>query len=338
MNTDLENALRSIEVARTKLQLLASNSPDNVDFTKLGALLDQAHTILTETPGTHIPAAPPVETTQIPANNQSSDFTLIKKIDPAMASNLAAAGINNFDDIANLRAADVANLTAALSLGTRINRENWIEEAAILAKDGTTAYVRSLPPTRPVQEIPQEPILHEPAAPEPVAPEPVAPAPVAPEPPAPEPAPSIALAAATASVAIATATAPNAPEDIPVAPQDVSDTAMAAEEADTELPEKSAPAPQAEVEIVELPGTVSEPEAPVSPEPSIDPVIKTTIDEPTAEPAAPSSTPPNDRREATVEIKPRTDSQLAYPNSDEDPDQVVKRFMRALTGDNDKDQ
>ena len=303
MNTDLENALRSIEVARTKLQLLSSGSLGNENLSKLGALLDQAHAILSEAPDTPTQVAPPVEITQILADNQSSDFTLIKKIDPAMASSLAAAGINSFDEIANLRADDVKNLAATLSLGTRINHENWIEEAAILAKGDETAYVRSLPPVRPTQEIPQDADLSEPTAPEPIAPEPIAVAGITPAPLVPEQIP----------------TEPEAPASI--APELAVATPAAATSYDASIedtpPESAAPAEP--TEFVE-PATIAEPKAA------------------DIELAEADVAPPNDRREASIEIKPRTDSQLAYPNSDEDPDKVVKRFMRALTGDSEKDQ
>jgi len=308
MNTDLENALRSIEVARTKLQLLSSGSLGNENLSKLGALLDQAHAILSEAPDTPTQVAPPVEITQILADNQSSDFTLIKKIDPAMASSLAAAGINSFDEIANLRADDVKNLAATLSLGTRINHENWIEEAAILAKGDETAYVRSLPPVRPTQEIPQDADLSEPTAPEPLAPEPIAPEP-------------IAVAGITP--------APLVPEQIPTEPEAPASIA----------PELAVATPAAATSYdASIEDTPPESAAPAEPTEFVEPA---TIAEPKAadiELAEADVAPPNDRREASIEIKPRTDSQLAYPNSDEDPDKVVKRFMRALTGDSEKDQ
>ena len=44
-----------------------------------------------------------------------------------------------------------------------------------------------------------------------------------------------------------------------------------------------------------------------------------------------------DDREATIEIVNRPDHQNAYPNTGEDPSEVVKRFLRALTADADAD-
>ena len=276
MNTDLENALRSIEVARTKLQLLSSDSPGNAKLSKLGALLDQAHAILSEAPDTQTQVAPPVDITQIVADNQSSDFTLIKKIDPAMASSLAAAGIKSFDEIANLRADDVKNLAATLSLGTRINHENWIEEAAILAKGDETAYVRSLPPVRPTREIPQDADLSEPTAPEPLAPEPITVAEIKPAPLVPEQIPTEPEAPATIAPELAVAT-PAAATSFDASIEDTS-------------PESAAPAEPTEF---------------------VEPAMIAELKAADIELAEADVAPPNDRREASIEIKPRTDSQLA---------------------------
>lgn len=61
------------------------------------------------------------------------DLTRIRNISAATAAALVAAGVRHFQDIADWRAADVARLTQRLHLGRRIHRENWIEQAALLA-------------------------------------------------------------------------------------------------------------------------------------------------------------------------------------------------------------
>jgi len=63
----------------------------------------------------------------------NDDLTLIRTIDRALARQLAAHGIRSFDAIANFVPADIQALSAALGLGRRINQENWIEQAAVLA-------------------------------------------------------------------------------------------------------------------------------------------------------------------------------------------------------------
>ena len=61
------------------------------------------------------------------------DLTRIRGINGALASALVARGIRTFEEIAHFSAADVRALAAALGLGTRISRENWIEQAAVLS-------------------------------------------------------------------------------------------------------------------------------------------------------------------------------------------------------------
>ncbi|MEL6747063.1 MAG: helix-hairpin-helix domain-containing protein, partial [Pseudomonadota bacterium] len=56
------------------------------------------------------------------------------------AAALNAHGINRFEQIAALTQTDVASLEQAVGAG-RISRENWIEQATILAKGGATAFV-----------------------------------------------------------------------------------------------------------------------------------------------------------------------------------------------------
>jgi predicted flap endonuclease-1-like 5' DNA nuclease len=72
----------------------------------------------------------------------ADDLTRISGIDAVLARALAAAGITRYQQIAGWTAADVAATTAKLSLGPRISRENWIEQAQVLAKGQETAYAR----------------------------------------------------------------------------------------------------------------------------------------------------------------------------------------------------
>ncbi|MEW5965115.1 MAG: hypothetical protein AB1749_16330 [Pseudomonadota bacterium] len=72
----------------------------------------------------------------------ADDLTRIRTIDAMLARTLAAAGITRYQQIADWTAADVAATTSRLGLGQRISRENWIEQAQVLAKGQETAYAR----------------------------------------------------------------------------------------------------------------------------------------------------------------------------------------------------
>lgn len=64
---------------------------------------------------------------------EPDDLTRIRGIDRGLAGALVALGVKHFEQIAGFTSADVRSLAAALSLGRRISRENWIEQAAMLA-------------------------------------------------------------------------------------------------------------------------------------------------------------------------------------------------------------
>lgn len=71
------------------------------------------------------------------------DFTRIRAIDAALSARLHAAGILSFADIARWVPEDVARADTALGLAGRIEREQWVEQAQILARGGETYYSRS---------------------------------------------------------------------------------------------------------------------------------------------------------------------------------------------------
>lgn len=61
------------------------------------------------------------------------DLTLVRGIDRALAERLAALGVDRFAQIAAWSAEEVRAMASALDLGARISRQNWIEQAAMLA-------------------------------------------------------------------------------------------------------------------------------------------------------------------------------------------------------------
>lgn len=71
---------------------------------------------------------------------KSDDLIAIRGINFETASRLNALGVRAYRQIADWSARDIASVRAALSLGTAITRENWIEQAALLdARSGPTA-------------------------------------------------------------------------------------------------------------------------------------------------------------------------------------------------------
>ena len=151
----------------------------------------------------------------------TEDLKRIKGIGPELEFRLNQAGIRRYAEIAAWTPPDVARINALIGQDGRVQHENWIEQAQILARGEETAFSRRMDrrevtggtsatwtPTAP-QEVAKAA-----AAPATVrAPEPIRAAP--PPPPAPPPAPVVAVspvvataaAAATAAIATAAATA-----------------------------------------------------------------------------------------------------------------------------------
>lgn len=98
-------------------------------------------------PSAPSPAPAPAARTQAlvvppPATEPPQDLKRIRLIDVATESALSRLGVFRYAQIAGWTAADVARISKHLGNGDRINEENWIEQAQILAKGGETAYAR----------------------------------------------------------------------------------------------------------------------------------------------------------------------------------------------------
>jgi predicted flap endonuclease-1-like 5' DNA nuclease len=76
----------------------------------------------------------------VPADGQ--DLKLVRGIDAAAERILNSLGVWRYADIARWGAGDVAAINNALHAPARIERENWIEQAAVLSKGVHTAYAR----------------------------------------------------------------------------------------------------------------------------------------------------------------------------------------------------
>lgn len=73
-------------------------------------------------------------------DEDGDDLRHIAFIDDRVAAQLNASGILRFSDIAHFTIDQVAVLSVRLGLGNRIAREQWVEQASILAAGNTTAY------------------------------------------------------------------------------------------------------------------------------------------------------------------------------------------------------
>lgn len=85
------------------------------------------------------------------------DLTRIRGIDRDLAARLRGLGVMTWDEIAGWRREDVRAISAALGLDGRISRENWIEQAAVLAIRRPPAATQA-PPPEPAPALPPEPV------------------------------------------------------------------------------------------------------------------------------------------------------------------------------------
>ncbi len=94
----------------------------------------------------------------------SDDLTRIRGIDSILQKQLRELGLRRFSDVAALTAADVKGLNDKLGAKGRIEQENWLGQAQILATGGETYYSRRVDRGMPVPEF-AEPASLAPAAP-----------------------------------------------------------------------------------------------------------------------------------------------------------------------------
>ena len=148
-------AAASAAVARPVAQVSASApAPATVDKTpeppRLATVVQSAPPAPAPVPAP-MPAPVPVETkpaaavaqTGPPAATGGDDLLRIRAIDADTEKRLQGIGVRRFDDIARWTPADINRVNQALGLTGRTDREQWIEQAQILAKGGETYYSRN---------------------------------------------------------------------------------------------------------------------------------------------------------------------------------------------------
>jgi large subunit ribosomal protein L19 len=72
---------------------------------------------------------------------EPDDLTRIKGLDAELATRLGGLGVIKFDQIANFSDDDIANVDEALSLGGRIENEDWVRQAQGLVAELAAAEV-----------------------------------------------------------------------------------------------------------------------------------------------------------------------------------------------------
>ena len=71
-----------------------------------------------------------------------SDLKRIRGVGVSIEKRLHAMGITSYEHIANWTASDIDRISQSLDFKGRIERENWVEQARILAAGGQTEFSR----------------------------------------------------------------------------------------------------------------------------------------------------------------------------------------------------
>lgn len=91
-------------------------------------------------PAAGAPARAAAITAPVADLTPAQDLKRIRRIDAKLEAELTRLGVRRYDHIAGWVRSDVERIGKALGLAGRINQENWIEQAQILAKGGQTHY------------------------------------------------------------------------------------------------------------------------------------------------------------------------------------------------------
>ena len=76
------------------------------------------------------------------ALRESDDLKRIRGIGVLIEKKLNQLGIVHYEQVANWTGADIERISSLLDFKGRIERENWIEQARILATGGQTEFSR----------------------------------------------------------------------------------------------------------------------------------------------------------------------------------------------------
>ncbi|MEM8547470.1 MAG: helix-hairpin-helix domain-containing protein [Pseudomonadota bacterium] len=102
----------------------------------VGGGADSASTVATAVAPSEEAAAPP------PQQPMPQDLTTIRGIDAATAVVLEREGVTRYEQLSAWNEGDVARINRALGGMRRVQEENWIEQASVLAGGGLTSFAR----------------------------------------------------------------------------------------------------------------------------------------------------------------------------------------------------
>jgi predicted flap endonuclease-1-like 5' DNA nuclease len=103
---------------------------------------DTAAPVTQSEPEPEPPVVEAVPEAAVAASGPADDLKRIRGIDDALEARLREFGVQRFADIASWSSEDVARMNQSLGLIGRIEQENWIEQADILARGSDTNYSR----------------------------------------------------------------------------------------------------------------------------------------------------------------------------------------------------
>lgn len=111
------------------------------DILSEGAAPAARNSALIDAPPAAAITPPPVLADAPPATEEGDDLTRIKGLGPRISAALRALGVTRYAQIAAWTEADVARIDAQLgAFAGRATRDNWIEQAKLLAGGDTAAY------------------------------------------------------------------------------------------------------------------------------------------------------------------------------------------------------
>jgi predicted flap endonuclease-1-like 5' DNA nuclease len=137
----LPDAIREHEAA--KAAEIAAPAPEPAGKrTGLGALRSVQALGSAQEPGPEAAKRAADRTAGITTVSAPNDLKRIRGIGVLIEKKLNSMGVNSYDQIANWTADDIEHFSSSLDFKGRIERENWVEQARILASGGSTEFSR----------------------------------------------------------------------------------------------------------------------------------------------------------------------------------------------------
>jgi predicted flap endonuclease-1-like 5' DNA nuclease len=136
----LPDAIREHEAAQAGVKTAAqAAAPQRADLGSLRSVRSEAYQDTTE-PGPE--AARRAASMRKVRTSLADDLKRIKGIGVLIEKKLNSLGVTTYEDIANWTSADIDRISHQLDFKGRIQRENWVEQARILAAGGDTEFSR----------------------------------------------------------------------------------------------------------------------------------------------------------------------------------------------------